>query len=136
MSSDRELLLDLLGDAYKILLAYGVERSSNMDRVLLMDAIKLELEFGDRATVQPNGVTGCICKGNWCAIVKEMEPWLDKKFTDQHGQEWTFYGIVHGSDDYYYGVARAGETHLLSCVGALESYGYEPVATDPTDAAP
>ena len=86
--------------------------------------------------VQPNGVTGCICKGNWRAIVKEMEPWLDKKFTDQHGQEWTFYGIVHGSDDYYYGVARAGETHLLSCVGALESYGYEPVATDPTDAAP
>ena len=46
MSSDRELLLDLLGDAYRILLAYGVERSSNMDRVLLMDAIKLELEHG------------------------------------------------------------------------------------------
>ena len=88
------------------------------------------------AADQPNGATGCICKGNWRAIVKEMEPWLDKKFTDQHGQEWTFYGIVHGSDDYYYGVARAGETHLLSCVGALESYGYEPVATDPTKAAP
>lgn len=45
MSSDREHLIELLGRAYSILLAYGVQNSSNMDRVLLMDEIKLELEF-------------------------------------------------------------------------------------------
>lgn len=37
MSSDREHLIELLGRAYSILLAYGVQNSSNMDRVLLPD---------------------------------------------------------------------------------------------------
>jgi hypothetical protein len=43
MSSDREYTLDLLAQAYRILLAYGVQNSANTDRVLLMDEIKLEL---------------------------------------------------------------------------------------------
>lgn len=50
MSSDREYTLDLLVRAYRILLAFGMETSSNPEHVLLMDEIKLELEFHGAAS--------------------------------------------------------------------------------------
>jgi hypothetical protein len=50
VSSDREYLVDLLAQAYAVLLSYGVQNSANMDRVLMMDAIKLELEFNGETT--------------------------------------------------------------------------------------
>lgn len=73
---------------------------------------------------------GCICKGNWRAIVAEVEPLLDKKFRDSKGKEYLFYGVVHGSDDYYYGMFPVGDYKpvLLSCVGSLEGHGF--VLTD------
>ena len=71
---------------------------------------------------------GCICKGNWREIVKEWGGLIGKRFTDQTGGEFTFFGIVHGDDDYYYGMhGRTGKTselRLLSCVGDLEQYGF------------
>ena len=71
----------------------------------------------------------CICKGNWRDIVNETEHLLDKRFRDRKGDEYTFFGIVHGSDDYYYGMWRREdhEMRLLSCVGSIEGHGFEPV---------
>lgn len=73
---------------------------------------------------------GCICKGNWRAIVAESEPLLDKKFKNDQGQEYRFFGVVHASDDYYYGMSPVGEGRLmlLSCVDSLEGHGYTLVA--------
>lgn len=67
----------------------------------------------------------CICAGNWRLIVRESEPLLDKPFTAPDGDVWHLFGIVHGSDDIYYGMCRNGQIKLLSCVGSLASHGYE-----------
>lgn len=72
------------------------------------------------------GDEGCICKGNWRAIVKESEPFIDKKFVDtRDGQEYHFIGQIHGEDDYYYGMLRNGGGLMqLSCVGSIEGHGF------------
>lgn len=67
----------------------------------------------------------CICKGNWRKIIKECEGLLGKKFKDKNGDEFTFFGVIHGEDDYYYGMWAIDDTRLLSCVGSLEGHGYE-----------
>jgi|GEM_PF-6630871 len=69
---------------------------------------------------------GCICQGNWRAIVAETAPLLDKKFRDSKGKEYIFYGVIHGSNDYYYGMFPLGEGKrvLLSCVGSIEGHGF------------
>ena len=72
----------------------------------------------------------CICNGNWRAIVKKTEHLLDKRFRDNLGEEFTFFGIVHGSDDYYYGM-RGKTMRLLSCVGSIEGHGFELIAAPP-----
>ncbi|KKL95555.1 hypothetical protein LCGC14_1853420 [marine sediment metagenome] len=68
----------------------------------------------------------CICKGNWRSIVNETEHLLDRRFRDNKGEEYSFFGIVHGSDDYYYGMWRRKdrELTLLSCVGSIDGHGY------------
>jgi len=70
--------------------------------------------------------TGCICKGNWRKIVAESEPFLNKNFIDRKGNEFIFFGVVHGNDDYYYGMWPVGDYKpvLLSCVGSIECHGY------------
>ena len=71
----------------------------------------------------------CICEGNWRAIVKEMEPLIGRQYRDINGRVVRFFGLVHGDDDYYYGLAGEGKLELLSCVGDIEGYGYELVPT-------
>lgn len=66
----------------------------------------------------------CICRGNWRLIVKECEGLIGKWYRDGLGDEYRFYGIVHGDDDYYYGMAREGKCLLLSCVGSMEGHGF------------
>lgn len=67
----------------------------------------------------------CICHGNWRAIVKRSEPLLGKRFnSERDGPGWTFFGVIHGDDDYYYGMYRDGKYQLLSCVGSLEGWGF------------
>lgn len=66
----------------------------------------------------------CICRGNWRAIVKKYSPLIGRRFS-REGVVYTFYGIVHADDDYYYGLSTsdASAKHKLilsSCVGALE----------------
>lgn len=67
-------------------------------------------------------MSGCICEGNWRAIVAEYEPLIGARFRSTHnGKEYTFFGLVHGADDYYYGMRERGTGVLtmLSCVGHL-----------------
>lgn len=60
-------------------------------------------------------------KDNWTLIVKEYAPLIGRRYKDHRG-EYTFFGIVHGGDDYYYGlIDKKGKTILSTCVGALES---------------
>ena len=79
----------------------------------------------------------CICRGNWRQIVQECEPLLNRKYRTADGKEWRFFGVVHGADDYYYGMCRSGEMQLLTCVGSIESQGFTllPLDTALTGAA-
>jgi hypothetical protein len=75
---------------------------------------------------------GCICRGNWRAIVKEAEPLMDRMFRGHDGNDYCFFGVVHAKDDYYYGMHRAGALTLLSCVGSIEGHGYTLVEEGPS----
>lgn len=74
----------------------------------------------------------CICKGNLRLIVSEVEGLIGKKFKNEYDQKvYTFFGVIIGDDDYYYGMYRHNGTdrnskmRLLSCVINLESHGYK-----------
>ncbi len=71
-------------------------------------------------------ITDCICEGNWRLIVKETVHLLDRKFkSKQDRKDYTFLGIVHGSDDYYYGMCdEEGKISLLSCVASIEQHDF------------
>ncbi|GBG14471.1 reductase [Novimethylophilus kurashikiensis] len=100
---------------------------SQADFISLCEHYNLEF-FEPPAAHQPaEADDGCICKGNWRAIVKEVEPLINKKFRDSDGKEHIFFGVVHGSDDYYYGMypLDGGSAVLLSCVGSIAGFGYE-----------
>ncbi len=66
----------------------------------------------------------CVCHGNWRALVRECAPLMDRRYVDKDGNVWNFFGLVHGEDDYYYGMWREGHLSRLSCVGNIESFGY------------
>ena len=67
----------------------------------------------------------CVCWGNWRAILKEIEPLIGREFIEERtGERWRLFGLVHGDDDYYYGLHRAGKLCLSSCVMSLEGCGY------------
>jgi hypothetical protein len=87
------------------------------------------LRLRDSATAAPAPQApedGCICKGNWRSIVAESEPLFDSRFVDEHGKEYRFAGIVHAADDYYYLMQSKEGTRLLSCVGSIEGWGFQP----------
>lgn len=69
----------------------------------------------------------CICKGNWRAIVKKCEPLLGKRFTDHKGQLYSFFGVVHAEDDYFYGMSSipGHVVVLLSCACDLDGFGFK-----------
>lgn len=81
---------------------------------------------------EKNTNKGCICGGNLRALVKEHEHLFDRVFKNEKNQFFTFFGIVIGSDDYYYGLVRhsKGTVVLSSCVLRLENAGYELVETE------
>lgn len=68
----------------------------------------------------------CVCEGNWRALVDEYEGQIGSCWTDEKGNSHIFFGLVHGGDDYYYGMWQidSSECRLLSCVGSPESHGY------------
>lgn len=69
----------------------------------------------------------CICEGNWRNIIGECEHLIGKRFKDRNGVQYTFFGIVHGEDDYYYGMCKKGGTGmiLLTCVGNLDTHEFQ-----------
>lgn len=91
----------------------------------------LNLEFIEPTPAAESVDAGCICKGNWRAIVAESEPLLNKRFRDGNGQEYKFFGVVHGSDGYYYGMlpVGGGALTLLSCVRGVKGHGFQLVAS-------
>lgn len=79
---------------------------------------------------------GCICRGNWRAIVAAYESVLDGTFADASGRKYTLFGIVHASDDYYYGMkSETGSLRLLTCVGNLTDMGFTLIAMPRPDSA-
>lgn len=66
----------------------------------------------------------CVCKGNWRLILKEVEHLFNSTYIGYNGQEYTFFGLVHAGDDYYYGMSNKNGVMLLSCVGSIEGHGY------------
>lgn len=73
-------------------------------------------------------MTKCVCEGNWRLIVSEYEDRIGSCYSDHTGQVWHFFGLVHGGDDYYYGMSKpGGGLMLLSCVGSIEGHGYKPL---------
>lgn len=75
----------------------------------------------------------CICSGTWRAIVKGAEPLIGRRYRrHRDGTVYTFFGIVHADDDYYYGMYNKDAGLLLcSCAGPLG----EGMVLDPPDAA-
>lgn len=71
----------------------------------------------------------CICKGNWRSIVKKYDDLIGKKFVDAvTDDEYTFFGLVHSDDDFYYGMwAEGKDLRLLSCAASLDGYGFETI---------
>jgi len=62
---------------------------------------------------------------NWSLLIKEYDHLIGKKFVNK-GEDYTFFGLVHGSDDYYYGMCdNNNQILLISCVGDLNTYGFE-----------
>lgn len=61
-------------------------------------------------------------KDNWTLIVKEYEPKINFMYKDDRGVRYTFFGLVHAEDDYYYGLmdCDTGRVRLATCVGGLE----------------
>jgi hypothetical protein len=70
----------------------------------------------------------CICEGNWRTIINETQHLFDKKFKSDRKNDnniYVFYGVVWGSDDFYYGMySETGKSKLLSCVGNLDGHGF------------
>ena len=81
-------------------------------------------DSADQAVQRPVD-DGCICSGNWRALVKEESHRIGQQFRDGLGHEWIFFGLVHGDDDYYYGMWREGKLSLLTCVGSIEGHGFK-----------
>lgn len=69
-------------------------------------------------------------KDNWTLITKEYVPKIGFRYKDHDGQEYYFFGLVHGDDDYYYGLMGTdGKVRLATCVGALDSM-YEQIPNE------
>lgn len=62
---------------------------------------------------------GCICYGNFRSLVKDYEPFFNRRFRDHNGEEHTFFGIVWADDDLYYGMMNRYGVRLITCVGSL-----------------
>ena len=70
-------------------------------------------------------ISECICEGNWRKIIEENTPLFGRKYKGRNGDIYTFCGVMWGDDDFYYSMWREGDMQLLSCVGYIESFGFE-----------
>lgn len=69
---------------------------------------------------------------NWAKLVEKYEPLIGGIYLDVNEKEWTFIGLLHGQDDFYYVMWQegvdppyyGGRTRLLTCVGSLAGIGF------------
>lgn len=64
----------------------------------------------------------------WELLVEKYEHLLNRKYRDRHTNEvYIFFGLVHGEDDFYYGMMSVSTDGLLllSCVGDIEGFDME-----------
>lgn len=71
---------------------------------------------------------------NWDILVEEYEKHLDALYEWQRGADgevYRFVGLIHGSDDFYYGMLnlRTGRLAMCSCVGSIEGHGFKKIDT-------
>ncbi|PCJ26744.1 MAG: hypothetical protein COA94_04925 [Rickettsiales bacterium] len=69
-------------------------------------------------------------KKNWNDLVSKYDKLIGGEYTDDEGMLFTFVGLIHSDDDFYYGLIPKGGSEKgmlirLSCVCALESFGYD-----------
>ena len=77
-----------------------------------------------------HGCFGC-GDANPCGLGLRFEPtgpgMVEARFVPRRQDE-GFFGVVHGGDDFYYGLDGPKGTRLLSCVCSMETHGYAPAA--------
>lgn len=63
---------------------------------------------------------------NWLLLLDECENLIGSYYQDEEGETYRFFGLVHGDDDYYYGMSslETGKVRLLSCVSDIEGFGF------------
>lgn len=64
------------------------------------------------------------------SILEDVEQNFEKIYNDDSGNVYRFIGVLIAEDDYYYAMMPcngSGKLRLLSCVGSIESFGYEKV---------
>lgn len=96
-------------------------------------AEQLVAAWNNRAFLSQSGEgdSGCRCKGNWRLLLSEYEQFFGRKYRDSGtGNVFTFIGLVHSDDDYYYGMYRPCDLRLISCVMSLEQAGLTPLPTE------
>lgn len=61
---------------------------------------------------------------NWIKLVEKYEQDIGKLYRSEDGEIYKFFGLVHGDDDFYYGLmeVKTGKPFLVSCVAALEPH--------------
>lgn len=65
-------------------------------------------------------------KDNWSLILEKYDSLIGRSYKDEDEVEYKFFGLVHGGDDYYYGMwNKEHGMRLLSCVGSIEGFGME-----------
>jgi len=77
---------------------------------------------------------------NWNILVEEYEKHLDALYEcadtpfyeeEGAGEVYRFVGLIHGSDDFYYGMVnvKTGRLMMCSCVGSIEGHGFKKIDT-------
>lgn len=100
-------------------LRYEWKNKLSFDDLFKLQEIAFELQNLPYATVDSE----CICHGNWRKIIKDNEHLIGKIVSDNKGNLYYFYGIVHADDDYYYGLSAMDKKNkdiLSSCVGPFD----------------
>ena len=63
---------------------------------------------------------------NWANLVKKYDPLIGDRYLDEKGVEYSFIGLLHGLDDFYFVMWREKTVRLLTCVGVPEQMGFMP----------
>jgi hypothetical protein len=67
------------------------------------------------------------------SILEEEQKNFEKLYNDDSGNVYRFIGVLIAENDYYYSMMPCDgsrKLRLLSCVGGIESYGFEKVIND------